>query len=102
MASRPVGTSRGSLETCGRAGRAVRHRKRDRDEGACEMSCMELAHQAGAAVGVTGRVLTELTVWGKISQTVGPGGPKTRVSRIEIIDREWLRSARLAFAEQAR
>ena len=33
--------------------------------GACEMSCIELAHQAGAAVGVTGRVLTELTVWGK-------------------------------------
>ena len=69
--------------------------------GACEMSCIELAHQAGAAVGVTGRVLTELTVWGKISQTVGPGGPKTRVSRIEIIDREWLRCARLAFGDNA-
>jgi hypothetical protein len=69
--------------------------------GACEMSCTELAHQAGVAVGVTGRVLTELTVWGKISQTVGPGGPKTRVARIEIIDREWLGCARLAYGENA-
>ena len=69
--------------------------------GACEMSCIELAYQAGASVGVTERVLRELTVWGKIAQTVGPGGPKTRVSRIEIIDSEWLRYARLAFGENA-
>ena len=69
--------------------------------GACDMSCIELAYQAGASVGVTERVLRELTVWGKIAQTVGPGGPKTRVSRIEIIDSEWLRCARLAFGENA-
>ena len=69
--------------------------------GACEMSCIELAVRAGVSTAVTGRVLAEATVWGKIGQTVGPGGPKTRVSRIEIIDSEWRRCARLAFGENA-
>ena len=65
--------------------------------GACEMSCIELAVRAGVSTAVTGRVLTEATVSGKIGQTVGPGGPKTRVSRIEIIDRDWLKCAYLTF-----